>query len=80
MPTVVETSLESRQLLHDMRDDLAIIIGGLEILRIEGGLMPEQHDALARITTTAEVLSQRLANVQQLARSLSPDVPSRGAS
>ncbi len=75
VPTVIEASLESRLLLHDMRDDLAMIVGGIEILRIEGGLMPEQHDALARIATAADLLSQRLDSVQQLARSLSPDVP-----
>lgn len=72
---VEQTSLAGRRVLHDLNGDLALAVGEVEILLADPSLAVAHRAALVRVSDYAAAMAHRIVDVQQLVRSLSPEVP-----
>lgn len=71
-----EVNIDGRQLLHQIRNDLNITAGVIEMQRAHPSLTPEQQEDLDRAETALMGASEKVNLLHALVRSLSPtDAP-----
>lgn len=72
---VAEMSLTSRGIVHAINGDLQLIVGEADLLAADPTLTVPQRAAVMRLVDCVATVTRRMVDVQQLIRSLSPDVP-----